>query len=265
MQEDDTMKALMIGCGNMGGALLKQWIRVDGVAFTVADPVAPAAHEAATYVRGPETLAPQSFDLCIIAIKPQLIDDVLPAYADRLKPGGAVASIAAGASAARLAALFETGSVVRIMPNMPSAIGKGVSGLFATSETPADIRNRIETLMRAAGLTVWVDTEDQLDRVTAVAGSGPGYVFELARVYVEAAKALGFADEDARKLVLGTMVGAVEMALQSNGGLAELRNAVTSRKGTTEAGLNALTRDGLLEQLFKDATAAAYARAVELR
>jgi pyrroline-5-carboxylate reductase len=115
------------------------------------------------------------------------------------------------------------------------------------------------------GTFVWVDSEDGLDRVTAIAGSGPGYVFELARTYVQAATALGFSEDQARSLVLGTLAGTIEMAQSSNRSLATLRDNVTSKNGTTEAGLKALNGDNALTDLMSAAVHAAYARATEMR
>jgi pyrroline-5-carboxylate reductase len=123
----------------------------------------------------------------------------------------------------------------------------------------------VESLMQQTGTTVWVDEEDALDRVTAVAGSGPGYVFEIARTYIEAAEALGFTTAQARALVLDTMAGAVEMARRSDESVETLRNSVTSKNGTTQAGLDALNGDGTLTELMRRTTRAAYDRAVELR
>ena len=110
-----------------------------------------------------------------------------------------------------------------------------------------------------------VADEDALDRVTAVAGSGPGYVFEIARSYVEAAVEAGFTEDEATSMVLGTMQGTIAMAQQSDLSLEDLRNSVTSKNGTTEAGLNALNGQGKLSTLMSDTVQAAYRRAVELR
>ena len=140
-----------------------------------------------------------------------------------------------------------------------------MSGAWANARTSDAQRAAIEAMMLRAGELVWVEEEDGLDRVTAIAGSGPGYVFEIARTYVEAARELGFSEDQARRLVLATMAGTVEMAARSDRSLAELRNAVTSKAGTTEAGLNALNGGGDLSTLLQATTRAAYARAVELR
>lgn len=259
------MRILMIGCGNMGGALLKRWAEDEALRFTVVDPVSPFAHPNVTVHKDAAALADQSFDLLVVAVKPQLIDQIIPDHLDRLSQEAAILSIAAGYSASRLSDLTGGRPVIRVMPNMPASVGKGVSGLFATSDVPKQTLAAVESMMAATGELVRVDEEDGLDRVTAIAGSGPGYVFEIARTYVEAAKALGFDTETSRKLVLGTLSGAVEMALQSGDDLADLRNSVTSKAGTTEAGLRALNENGQLTDLLKATAQAAYDRAVELR
>lgn len=120
-------------------------------------------------------------------------------------------------------------------------------------------------MMRRTGTAIEVDSEDALDRITAVAGSGPGYVFEMARAYVEAAMGLGFDEEDARKMVLGTMAGAIAMAEAECEPLEELRNSVTSKGGTTAAGVEALNGDGTFSSLIRSTLEAAYKRAGELR
>ncbi|MCR9269393.1 MAG: pyrroline-5-carboxylate reductase [Hyphomonadaceae bacterium] len=259
------MQILMIGCGNMGSALLRRWADNEAMQFTVVDPATDFSHSRVTVLRDAESLTADSFDLMVVAIKPQLVADILPAYFEYLKPDSEILSMAAGLSTESLARLANGRAVIRIMPNMPAALGKGVSGLFATQDVRPRTLAMVETLMSATGELVPVETEDGLDRVTAIAGSGPGYVFEIARTYVEAAKQLGFDPQTSRKLVLGTLLGAVEMALQSETELADLRNSVTSKAGTTEAGLRALNDNDQLTELLSATTQAAYARAVELR
>lgn len=259
------MNILLVGCGKMGGALLAQWVKHDGASISVVDPAASDLPDAARLYKDIGALETEFFDLIIVAVKPQMIDDVMPPYKSLLAPNGFIASIAAGYMAQRLADLFGTTKIVRVMPNLPAEIGRGVSGLFALPDVSAEHRDGIEALLRLAGGVVWVDTEDALDRVTAIAGSGPGYVFEIARCFVEAAKQLGFTDEQARDLVLDTMAGTVEMARDSNETLETLRNNVTSKNGVTQAGLEQFHADQRLAKLFEAVTQAAYDRAVELR
>jgi pyrroline-5-carboxylate reductase len=258
----------------MGGALLRQWCAVaekdfPQARFFVIDPMQEPDGSAQAgpviHLREPPAPNEAKFDLVIVAVKPQVVAEVLPDYASRLSPDGFVASIAAGCSIARLQALSGGAAVVRVMPNLPSAIGAGVSGLCADDRATTAQRALIQALMAAAGTTIWVTDEDMLDRLTAVAGSGPGYVFEIARTYVEAATALGFGPDEARQLVLETMAGTIAMALGSQSSLEELRTSVTSKNGTTAAGLAALNADGALDERFRATLQAAYDRAVELR
>ena len=259
------MKILLIGCGKMGGALLTQWLKTDVGEFFIVDPMLETGPDGVKLYRTFDEISDQSFDLLVVAIKPQLVDDILPQYSNVLAADGFILSIAAGCSVERLKQALPNASAIRVMPNLPSAVGAGVSGIFASEDVNPAQQDVAETMMRAAGKVVWVDTEDQLDRVTAVAGSGPGYVFEIARAYVAAAMALGFDRAQARDLVLGTIAGAIEMADQSSEDLETLRNSVTSKNGTTEAGLTALNGDGNLDKLLRATTEAAYRRAVELR
>ncbi len=255
----------MIGCGKMGGALLDHWM-TGGENFTIVDPGLTSAPDGARLLADRAALGDERFDVIVVAIKPQMIDDLIPPYREHLEPGGYVLSIAAGTAAERIAQAMGGAPVVRVMPNLPAAVGRGVSGLYADRAAESDPLTHAEAMMRRAGATVTVDSEDKLDRVTAVAGSGPGYVFEIARAYVAAAMEMGFSEGEARAMVLGTMGGAVAMA-EAHGApdLETLRNSVTSKGGTTAAGLDALNGDDLISARMRDTLAAAYNRAVELR
>jgi len=259
------MECLMIGCGNMGSSLLRRWIDVGSARFTVVDPTSDFLHPKVRMLRDQDAVVDDVFDLIVVAVKPQLIDQVLPDYIERLSESGSILSIAAGYSSERLQSLSNGRPVIRIMPNMPASLGKGTSGLFATASVPSIALQNVLALMEPTGDVIQVSSEDDLDKVTAIAGSGPGYVFEIARTYSEAAEQLGFAPATARRLALTTLAGAVAMALESGDDLEDLRNSVTSKAGTTEAGLKVLNGDGTLTRLFRDTTRAAYDRAVELR
>ncbi|MBB3035143.1 pyrroline-5-carboxylate reductase [Alteriqipengyuania lutimaris] len=253
----------------MGGALLEYWKRGDE-SFTIVDPFLENAPEGVTLVKDRAALGDKRFDVIIVAIKPQMIDDILPDYAPVLADDGYVVSMAAGAGIARISKVMATGDepapVIRIMPNLPAFVGKATNGLVAGPGVTDDQRKHAHAMMERTGTVVEVDDEDQLDRVTAVAGSGPGYVFELARAYVAAAEGIGFSHEQARALVLGTLEGTIAMAIdQDDQSLEDLRNSVTSKGGTTAAGLDALNGDGAVSRKFEETLEAAYTRAVELR
>ncbi len=259
------MDILLVGCGKMGGAMLRRWLGAMPARFTTVNRSGRALPPGTEHVTGADALEGRRFDAIIIAVKPQQIPDVLPNYTELLSEGGCYVSIAAGFSAASIGKLVGDKPVVRLMPNLPALVGRSVNGLYANAACNQAHRDLGDQLAKTTGTAVWLDSEDELDRLTAVAGSGPGYVFEIARSYIAAAEALGFSRETARALVLETMGGAVEMAMRSRDDVAELRNSVMSKKGTTEAGINALRRDGLLDSLLEDTTRAAYDRAVELR
>ena len=256
---------LMVGCGKMGSALLGQWAK-GPESITVVDPGQESAPGGARLVSDRAEIEGECFDCIVVAVKPQMIDDIMPAYAANLAPGGYVLSIAAGYSAGRLSQAMNGAPVVRVMPNLPAAIGQGVSGIYPAEGATAAHTAHVQDFMARAGTTVTVASEDELDRVTAVAGSGPGYVFEIARAYALAAMEQGFTEEQAREMVLGTIGGAIAMASEPGAlSLEDLRNSVTSKGGTTAAGLAALNGDDGLTDRLRATLQAAYDRAVELR
>lgn len=259
------MSLLMIGCGKMGSALLSRWCTKMQHAITIVAPTRQTAPENVTLKHSIKDLDNKKFDIIVIAIKPQLIEVVLPAYRDHIAKDGCIVSIAAGYSVASIEKLIGQQPIIRIMPNLPAQIGRGVSALYPNTHCTQSHIAIAKALTDAAGYTLLVDSEDAIDKVTAVAGSGPGYTFEIARCWMNAAQALGFSAKESRELVLNTLVGSIEMALQSDQTMDELRNSVTSKAGTTEAGLKALNNDGQLAELLNSTIVAAYNRAVELR
>lgn len=259
------MTLLMIGCGKMGGALLARWASLSAHTITIVDPSIQKSLAGVSFKREIADLSDARFDIIVIAIKPQLIETVLPAYRSHLAESGCIISIAAGYSVSSIEKHIGKLPIMRVMPNLPAQIGRGVSALYANSKCSQAHIALAHALTDAVGYTLLVDSEDELDRVTAVAGSGPGYVFEIARCWIEAAEKLGFSSKKARELVLNTLMGSIELGLKSDQSMTELRNSVTSKHGTTEAGLKALTKDSKLEELFDSTLKAAYQRAIELR
>ena len=259
------MNILLIGCGKMGGAMLRQWVAKGDNRFTVADPAATDVPEGVAHVSKATDLPEGEFDIVLIAIKPQMIADVLPDYARALKDGGCYVSIAAGASVDSIAKATGPAAIIRVMPNMAALVGMGVSGLYANEICTKEQTAEVTALIAQTGTCIPVNSEDDIDRLTAVSGSGPGYIFELMRTYVAAAEALGFDAETAKTLVFDTITGTVEAARRSDDSLEDLRKSVTSKNGTTQAGLEQLMRDGQLDALFQDTLQAAYARAGTLK
>lgn len=259
------MSLLMIGCGKMGSALLTRWVSSTDHHITIVKPSEMKAPPGVTVKHNIEELSEQKFDIIVIAIKPQLIKKVLPAYRNHLADSGCIISIAAGYSVSSIEQHIGEQAIIRVMPNLPASIGRGVTAFYANSKCSLAQIKIANDLTDAVGHTLVVSSEDELDRVTAVAGSGPGYVFEMARCWIASVEKLGFSAEIARELVLNTLGGSIELAINSEVGMQELRDSVTSKNGTTEAGLKALTQDGKLAELFESTMQAAYQRAVALR
>ncbi len=247
----------LLGCGNMGGALLHRWLAGGLTRVTVIDPAPRALPDGvAAHATPPEGEEP---DILVVAVKPQLLGIAAASLAGRLRPDTLIVSIVAGATCASLAMAFEGRAVARTMPNTPARIGMGVTALFAPQDAG---RTTAEALMAAAGETIWLDDEAQFDAVTAVSGSGPAYVFAFVEALTAAGAAAGLPPALAGQLALQTVGGAAALAMLRDQPPAALRIAVTSPGGTTAAGL-AVLDDGL-DDLVARAVAAATVRSREL-
>lgn len=255
-----------IGGGNMGRALIGGLLARGTLPsqLAVADPfegTRTALHAdfaIRTSVDNAEVAA--GADILVLAVKPQVIGEVLAALAPVLaKRRPLVISIAAGVRLASLAGWCGAGvPIVRAMPNRPALCGAGVTGLYAPPGTPAEARQRAQAVLSAVGETVWVSSEDDLDVVTAVSGSGPAYFFLLAEHLAHSGARLGLDPATARRLAVATLHGAGRLAHQGDGDLARLRAEVTSKGGTTEAALRAFAAAH-----FDDIVAAAVDAAVK--
>lgn len=259
----------LIGAGAMGGALLKGWLAagsIDAARSAVFDPnikdeMADLCAQKGVAVNEGEG----PFDAMVLAVKPQAAADVLPHYAKLARDAIAI-SVMAGKSIARIQNLLEGAPrVARVMPNLPAAIGRGASGLYAPEAIDAKGRAIIETLMQAAGETVWVRSEQEIDYVTAVSGSGPAYYFLLTEALAEAGASLGLDRKAAAALARATLAGAGAMMDADARAPAEMRKAVTSPGGTTEAALKIFDGDdAAMRKLVEKAVQAAAKRAGEL-
>lgn len=265
----DKPSVALIGAGAMGGALLKGWLAagvIDAARSVVFDPAAPDDIQSLCAEHGLAlNKAPGSIDAIVVAVKPQAAAAVLPDYAP-LARDAVIISVMAGKSLESLsAALGGAEKIVRAMPNLPASIGQGVSGLYAANAVDATGKALAETLMRAAGDVVWVKTEQEIDVVTAVSGSGPAYFFLLAEALAEAGVELGLEAETAASLARATLTGAGALLASETRSPAQLRKAVTSPGGTTDAALKILDGDdSRLRRLIAEAAAAAARRAGEL-
>jgi pyrroline-5-carboxylate reductase len=201
----------------------------------------------------------------VLAVKPQVMDAALPAYAPRVDAGALVLSIAAGKPIELFERAFGQGlAIVRAMPNTPAAVGRGVSVLCANAQAGEAQRALAERLMAAVGAVHWVEDEALMHAVTAVSGSGPAYVFHMIEALAAAGAAAGLPEDLAMALARGTVCGAGELARLSQESAAQLRANVTSPGGTTAAALQVLMGEGGLGPLMERAVAAAAQRSREL-
>ncbi|MBV8778974.1 MAG: pyrroline-5-carboxylate reductase [Alphaproteobacteria bacterium] len=261
---------VLVGCGQMGSAMLRGWLK--GAAaerFVAVEPAgAPAGFTGAPQVavfRGPGDLpAALVADAVVFAVKPQGIAGILPDYRRFVRPQTVFMSIAAGTTVAVLQRGLGDAAIVRVMPNTPAAIGRAISVACANSAVSAAQRTLCDALLAAIGETAWVEDEALLDPVTAVSGSGPAYVFLLIETLAAAGEKAGLPSELALRLARATIAGAGELARVSPESPARLRENVTSPGGTTRAALDVLMGEGGLAGLMDRAVAAATRRSREL-
>lgn len=250
----------LVGCGNMGGAMLRGWIGAGMApeAVTVIDPGAPTVPEGVRVVSAPEGDAP---DVIVLAVKPQLLDAVVPMLAGTR--ASLLLSILAGVEEATLASKIRAESIVRAMPNLPVAIAKGVTALHAATATEA-ARATAEALVAPLGKVEWISGEPLFDAVTALSGCGPGFVFRFIDALTQAGAALGLPADQAARLALATVEGSAAMAAGAGESPAVLADRVASPGGSTREGLNVLDRDGALNALLVATLTASRDRNAEL-
>lgn len=210
--------------------------------------------------------AAKKASIIVFAVKPQ----VMPQVAQLLSPivqetQAIVLSLAAGIEIGSLRQwLGDHARVIRAMPNVAAMVSSAATGLFAPTDVSQAARDVAESIMRAIGVTAWVENENHIDIVTALSGSGPAYFFLIMESMVDCAVEMGLSRETARLLTLQTCLGSAHLALESRDELANLRASVTSPGGTTAAAISAL-QDADIDGIIRQALQAARARAVELK
>ena len=256
-----------IGGGNMAQALIGGLLArgLPTTRIMVSDPVEAIRqllHEKEIQAVDDNVKAIKNADVVVLAVKPQVLGTVLkPLHG--LFEGKLIVSIIAGAEIETIAALTGTDRVVRVMPNTPALVQTGTHGLYANENVTTKDRDLASQILAATGLTIWVNSEAQIDAVTAVSGSGPAYFFYLMESMIRAGKNMGLDEKVATALTLQTALGAAQMAITSSNTPAELRKNVTSPNGTTQAALEVFDR-AQISQNIQTALAAAQKRSQEL-
>ncbi|AGH50602.1 pyrroline-5-carboxylate reductase [Sphingomonas sp. MM-1] len=255
----------LVGAGNMGGAMLRGWLAagIDPDQVIVIDPGAKDLPEGviAWPAPPPDGAAPA---VVVLAVKPQLLDTVAPAIAPALERETLLISILAGVEVASLRQRFPAPEgVVRVMPNTPVAIGKGVMALHGAglSDGAADLAGRLTAPL---GLVEWIAREDQFDAVTALSGCGPAFLFRFIDAMADAGTALGLPADQAARLALATVEGAALLAAGSDETPGQLADRVASPGGSTREGMNVLDHDGALKELMARTLSASARRNAEM-
>jgi pyrroline-5-carboxylate reductase len=265
------MKIAFIGGGNMAvsliGGLIADGFKANNLAVADTD---QSQREALAKRFNAQTFdnaasVAQFGDTIVLAVKPQTVKQVaqdIASIVQKEKP--LIISIAAGIRTTDIERwLGGEAAVVRAMPNTPALVQCGASGLFANPRVNDTQRETAETILRATGLTVWMDTEEQINAVTALSGSGPAYFFRIMESLEQAGQELGLPRQAAHLLTLQTALGAAKLAMEGSEDIANLRQSVTSPGGTTEQGLRVMEEYDI-DALFNAVLRAANERAKQL-
>jgi pyrroline-5-carboxylate reductase len=262
---------VLVGAGKMGGAMMEGWLKA-GVApkqIVALDPSPPPEVLKIIETRSIRHNVPvasiEDAEAVILAVKPQLAEEVLPGIAPLTSSKPLFLSIIAGKTIASFEHHFGAGAaIIRTIPNTPAAIGRGITAMSANKNVSAKQMALAEELLSSIGEVVKVENEGMIDACTAVSGSGPAYVFYMTECLAAAGEHVGLPADLAMKLARATVAGSGELMRQSGIDAATLRQNVTSPKGTTYAALQVLMADDGMKPMFEKAIAAAAKRAKEL-
>lgn len=265
----DTTVAFL-GSGVMAEAMIKGLVTnklLEGEQIIAADPRTDRGNElVARYglrFMQDNAEAARAANIIVVATKPQVMNSVAKSVGNSARHASLILSILAGVRISTLAEGMQNPNVVRAMPNTPAQIGQGITVWTATQNVPELQREQAKALLGALGEDLFTEDEKFLDMATALSGTGPAYVFMFMEALIDAGVHMGFSRRDAERLVLQTIRGSVEYAIQSDTHPAPLRNQVTSPGGTSAAAIYELERGGM-RTVIADAVWAAYKRSVEL-
>ena len=262
---------VLAGCGKMGGAMLEGWLKggADPEKIVASDPRPPPEILAVLVKHGirhnPPIASITDAEVVIVAVKPQVMEDVLPNLVSLRSSKPLILSVAAGKTIATFAKYFGSdAAIIRTIPNTPAAIGRGITAMSPNAHVTKAQMELAHALLSSTGEVVTVENESMIDLVTAVSGSGPAYVFYLTECLANAGEKIGLPSALAMQLARATVAGSGELMRQTGIEVATLRQNVTSPKGTTYAALQVLMADDGMQPLFEKAIKAAADRSKEL-
>ena len=262
---------VLVGAGKMGGAMLEGWLKggADPQKVVALDPAPPPEMKAMLEKHGVRLNPPVSgitdAEVVVVAVKPQVMEDVLPGVSALKSSKPLVLSVAAGKTIASFERHFGAdAAVIRTIPNTPAAVGRGITAMASNANVSPAQLDLARTLLSSVGEVVTVADEAMIDAVTAVSGSGPAYVFYLTECLAAAGEKVGLPTDLAMQLARATVAGSGELMRVTGTEAATLRQNVTSPKGTTYAALQVLMAEDGMQPLFDKAIAAATHRSREL-
>lgn len=257
-------KIWVVGCGNMGGAILRAWLD-NGLPSSQVTVIKPSQSELPGELQSrPDYPDSETPDLVLLAMKPYQLDDVAESLAPMVEDKTVIVSVLAGTETGILEqALPNAGTIVRLMPNMAVTVGKSPMILFSGKDGPA-LRLSMNNLFASLGPPEWLDDEDQMHLATALSGSGPAFLFRFIDALEVSAKQLGMNGDQAARLALAMVDGAAKLAATSDDNPGVLASQVASPNGVTRKGLDVLDEDDRINRLMQDVLQAAMERNREM-
>ncbi len=255
---------LVFGCGNMGVAMLRGWIAggIEAHRFHIVKPSTAGLPDGVHHYRSAADVNAK-FDVLMLGIKPQMLSALGAEAASLLAPDGILISLLAGTESATLQACFPGAQIIRLMPNLAVEIGKSPLGLWANG-MPTSSRTEVDVWLSPLGLPIWLSAEKQMDALTALAGSGPAFVYRFIDALADAGAKLGLDPAQAAMLALAMTEGAVALAVESSETPTQLAARVASPGGMTQAGLDILDQDNDLSDLIETTLRTAAQRGAQL-
>ena len=264
-------KILLVGCGHMGSALLSPWYKKTLLNFSVIDPYnyknikQKYSKKVSVFKTINEIYDINKFDIIIFAIKPQIAREVIEKFNSISKKDILFISIIAGKKFSFFDKYLNSKQqIVRVMPNMPVFVKKGMSCLVSNKLTSAKNKKTSKELFDELGKTLWLKKESDLDKVTAISGSGPAYYFLFIEYLESIAKELGFTPLMARQLVYQTALGSIELLLQDKRSAQQLKKTIAIQGGTTEAAISVFEKKSQFKKIIRKAIKAAFNRSIKL-
>jgi pyrroline-5-carboxylate reductase len=265
-------KILLVGCGHMGSALLDAWMGLKSYSFSVVDPLNYNElkkkynnKKINFFYKTPNQSQIKKFDLIIFAIKPQDAEEAVSEYKTfEFKKNSVISSIVAGKKISFFKKNIKNSiQIVRVMPNMPALISHGVSCFVSNKNLSKHSKKIIEELFVKVGKVIWLKNEIEIDKATAISGSGPGYVYTLIDAFEKASQQMGFSKKISRDMILSTIIGSAKLMEKTKKEPSDLANSIAVKGGTTEAGIKVLKKKNPHKIMF-NTFLSAYKKAVKL-